>query len=250
MKKRSSSRVSLIKSINSPLAFFVLNTLIAESVLGIILAKSNEYNLLIIIGMLSLLFLSIGGVTWLFIKNPNLLSSGHDVNINDLPVKAQVINAPNEKGRYKKIFDGFDGDFFAFNPYFQVEGIADKLYEEAVSLHVKRYKNNKTKSKYLFFDKNAFESGRIFFNNIDTKNPKLKLKTKVKTVFVEMDGNKPDYTFFIGYKKGKSCIILYPKALLNNGLPSAVIYIEGAEDIERILINFFMTHWQKAINKI
>ncbi|NOY51205.1 MAG: hypothetical protein GXO88_11685 [Chlorobi bacterium] len=248
MEKRSSSRISMIKSINSPLAFFVMNTLIAESVLGIILAKSNDYNLLIIIGMLSLLFFSIIGVTWLFIKDPKLLSPGQGININDLPVKAQVINAPNEKGRYKKIFDGFDGDFFAFNPYFQVEGIADKLYEEAISLHVKRYKNNKTKSKYLFFDKKAFESGRNFFNDIDSKNPNLKLKTKVKSVFAQIDGYKPDYTFFIGYKKGKSCIILYPKALLNNGLPSAVIYIEGAEDIERILINFFMTQWQKAIN--
>lgn len=58
------------------------------------------------------------------------------------------------------------------------------------------------------------------------------------------------YTFFLGKKQGKAAIVLYPHAVMEDGILKAMIYIEGVEDLCCILQEFSLRQWNAAKESI
>ena len=167
-------------------------------------------------------------------------------------VQASIILTPSKKEQYNRLFDGFTNcDFYAFNPPFKLEGEPkDRLFEEALATHEKRYREGGVRSRYLFFDKPSYDRAQIFFQRLESRLGKEKLEESIKIRIWENAPEKPDYTFFIGHKgKGKErkphCIF-YPSAAMKVGLPVAIIYVEGAEDFLGILRIHFEEKWDQA----
>ena len=164
-------------------------------------------------------------------------------------LRAGIILTPSKKEEYNALFDGFTNcDFFAFNPPFKVEGEpGDHLFEEALATHVKRYRQGGVKSRYLFFDKPSYDRAQSFFQRLESRLGKEKLEESIKTVNWQNPSEVPGYTFFIGYKGGYPYCIFYPSAAMSEGLPEAIIYIEGAEDFLGILKRHFQEKWDRAV---
>jgi len=245
MGNKNQNRISILKTVQTPFGFFVLITLIIETIIGTIVLKTSTNTELIIYSMIIILLILIIIVAVFSVKFPEALKGKSQMKDINYPISANVFFPPNEMNRYKQLFNDFSGSFYAFNPPFKVENTGDLLYEEAIKSHEKRYLNN-VRSRYLFFDKDSFERAQLFFEEIKRKNPKLKIDLKIKQLFCKNSEEKPGYTFFIGKKQDKACIILYPRAVMENGVPRAVIHIEGAEELEAILLDYFSKQWDKC----
>jgi acetyl-CoA carboxylase carboxyltransferase component len=87
----------------------------------------------------------------------------------------------------------------------------------------------------------------IFFDELAKQIGQEKADKDIKHIYWAKAPEVPGYTFFIGKKQGKAAIVLYPRAIMENGIPRAVIYILGAEDLHSILHEFFLKQWNKAI---
>lgn len=165
------------------------------------------------------------------------------------PIQAGVILTPSKKGDYDNLFDGFENcDFYAFNPPFKLEGESgEHLFEVALETHEKRYLEGGVKSRYLFFDKDSYGRARTFFQKLESKIGKEKLKESVKIANWKNSSDPPGYTFFIGHKEKKPYCIFYPSATMRSGLPETVIYVEGSESFLAILKGHFQEKWEQAI---
>ena len=239
-----SSRVGLIRAVNTPLGFFVLIVLVIEAILGTLAGMSSGFDrTLSLVGMLVIIFALVAVVAFMAYYRPEALSG---LRPPPLPVQATVVYPPTEKDRYNKLFDGFsDCDFYAFNPPFQVEHAGAKILKESLKTHQKRYESN-VSSRYLFFDKASHENGSHFFDELAKQIGQEKVDKNITRIYWVNVPEVPGYTFFIGKKREKAAIVLYPRAVMENGIPRAVIYIEGAEDLHSILHEFFLKQWNLA----
>jgi hypothetical protein len=239
-----SDRIGIIRSVQTPLGFFVLVVLVVEAILGGVAYASDTFNsTLALISMVAILFALIAVVAFMAYYRPEALKG---IRAARLPVQATVIYPPTEKNRYNKLFDNFsDCDFFAFNPPFQVEFAGDRIHEEALNTHKRRYES-KVKSRYLFFDKESYENAERFFDALAKRIGKEKVNENINRIYWENSSEAPGYTYFIGYKHENPAIVLYPSAVLHSGIPRAVIFIEGAQDLLVILREFFLKQWKEA----
>lgn len=227
-----------------PLGFFVLIVLVIEAVLGVVAGVSDGLDrTLLIVGMLVIILALIAVVAFMAYYRPEALQG---VRASRLPVQAAVIYPPTEKDRYNRLFAGFsDCDLYAFNPPFSVEYAGDQLHREALITHRNRYESN-VKSRYLFFDRESYENAQRFFDELAKDIGQEKVDHNIKRTYWKNPPEAVGYTFFIGKKQGKATIILYPSAVMQNGIPKAVIYMEGAEDLLSILREFFIRQWNEA----
>ena len=157
---------------------------------------------------------------------------------------------PAKKEDYNVLFDDFEHcDFYAFNAPFKVEGEpGDRLFEEALATHEKRYLEGGVKSRYLFFGQHSYDRAQSFFQRLETRVGKEKLEESIKIVNFKNPFETLGYTFFIGHKgKGRKPFCIFYPAAMHAGLPEAVIYIEGAEDFLSILKKHFQERWDQAI---
>ena len=186
-------------------------------------------------------------VWWFLHKTGPIKSAKRVVDLSSrLPVQATVVYPPTEKNRYNRLFDNFsDCDFYAFNPPFQVEHATKKILKESLKTHKKRYESN-VSSHYLFFDKESYENASHFFDELAKQIGQEKVDKDIERIYWVNAPEVPGYTFFIGKKQGKAAIVLYPRAVMENGIPRAVIYIEGAEELHSILHVFFLKQWNVA----
>jgi hypothetical protein len=161
-------------------------------------------------------------------------------------VYAAVVYPPTEKQRYKDLFGGFKNcDLYAFNPPFQVEQGGAMVRLEALQVHQRRYKSN-VKSHYLFFKQQSNADAGVFFSRLAEMIGRQQLEESVERIHWPNPPEIPCYTFFLGYKDEKSAIILYPAAVMQEGIPQAVMYIEGADELHRILERFFLAQRKEA----
>jgi hypothetical protein len=239
-----SDRVGLIRAVNTPLGFFVLIVLVIEAILGTVAGISSGFDrTLSLIGMLVIILALVAVVAFMAYYRPEALS-GH--RPPSLPVQATVVYPPTEKDRYDKLFDGFsDCDFYAFNPPFQVEHAGKKILEESLKVHKKRYES-KVSSHYLFFDKASYENASHFFDELAKEVGQERVDKDIERVYWADAPEVPGFTFFVGKKGGKAAVVFYPSAVIENGIPRAVIYIEGTEDLHSILHEFFLKQWNLA----
>lgn len=240
-----STRVGLIRAVRTPLGFFVLIVLVIEAILGTVAGVSSGLDrTLSLVGMLVIIFALVAIVAFMAYYRPEALSG---LRPPPLPVQATVVYPPTEKDRYNRLFDNFsDCDFYAFNPPFQVEHAGKKILKEALKTHKKRYKSN-VSSHYLFFDKESHENASHFFDELAKQIGQEKADKDIERIYWAKAPEVPGYTFFIGKKQGKAAIVLYPRAVMENGIPRAVLYIVGAEDLHSILHEFFLKQWNKAV---
>ncbi len=237
------NRTGIIRTVQTPLGFFVLVVLVVEAILGGIAYSSNKNNTYALFGMIVILFVLIMVVAFLAYYRPEALRG---IRASRLPVQATVVYPPTEKERYNQLFYGFsDCDFYAFNPPFEVEHAGEKIHEEALITHNARYNSN-VKSRYLLFTKRSRENAGRFFSALAEQIGKEKVDSNISLTYWKESPEKPGFTFFIGYKQGTSAIVMYPRAVMENGIPRAVIYIEGAEELLSILREFFLKQWDEA----
>lgn len=186
--------------------------------------------------------------TWMFLHRTGPIKAARIASdrLVTSRVHAAVVYPPTEKQRYKDLFDGFNNcDFYAFNPPFQVEQVGAMLRSEALEVHQRRYKSN-VKSRYLFFQHQSYADAEEFFSRLAQTIGRQELEDNVEHVYWPNPQEVPHYTFFLGYKDGKSCIILYPQAVMRDGIPEAVLHIEGADEFHGILERFFLAQWREA----
>jgi len=240
-KNDFSQRTGIIRTVRTPLGFFVLVVLVVEAILGSVAYSGNRPDsTYALAGMLGILILLVTVVALMAYYRPEALRGAR---APDSPVRAAVVYPPTEKDRYHRLFGGFsDCDFFAFNPPFEVEYSGEKIHEESLGVHKERYES-RVKSRYLFFDKRSYENGERFFDVLSRHIGREEVDRNIKRVYRGNAAESPGYTFFIGYKNGTSAIVLYPRAVMENGIPRAVIYIEGAEGLMSILREFFLKQW-------
>ncbi len=186
-------------------------------------------------------------VLWFLNRTGPIRSAKRIVDLSSrLPVHATVVYPPTEKDRYNQLFDNFsDCDFYAFNPPFQVEHAGKRILKESLKTHKRRYESN-VSSHYLFFDNKSYENATRFFEELAKEIGQEKVDRYIERIFWRNAPEVPGYTFFLGKKQGKAAIVLYPHAVMENGIPKAVIYIEGAEDLYCILQEFFLRQWNAA----
>lgn len=239
-----SSRIGLIRAVQTPLGFFVLAVLVVEAIFGTLAGASVGMDrTLLLVGMLVLILTLVAVVTFLAYYRPEALTG---LRPPSLPIQADVVYPPTEKDRYNRLFDNFsDCDFYAFNPPFQVEHAGKKIFKESLRTHEKRYESN-VSSHYLFFDKESYGNASLFFYELAKQIGQEKVDKDIERIYWVNTPEVPGYTFFIGKKRGKAAIVLYPRAVVENGIPRAVIYIEGAEDLHSILHEFFLKQWSVA----
>lgn len=165
-------------------------------------------------------------------------------------VQAGIKLKPTSGGGYNELFDGFTNcDFYAFNPPFRLEESGDHLFEEAIATHVRRYSECGVKSRYLFFDKASYERAMHFFQEVERRIGPGRLIGEEKYITIRLWENPPQlpgYTFFTGSKEEKPFCIFYPSAAMRDGLPEAIIYVEGAKDFLAILEGHFHEKWNQA----
>ena len=240
----SSNRVGIIRTVQTPLGFFVLVVLVVEVILGGIAYDSSGLNsTLALVGIVGILLILIAVVAFMAYYRPEALRG---VRAPRLPVQATVLYPPTEKDRYNRLFDNFsDCDFYAFNPPFEVEHAGKKILKEALETHRKRYESN-VSSRYLFFDKESYRNASHFFDELAKQIGQEKVDKDIERIYWANAPEVPGYTLFIGKKQGKAAVVLYPRAVMENGIPRAVIYIEGAEDLHSILHEFFIKQWNAA----
>jgi len=183
---------------------------------------------------------------WLFLRRRGVIES--IMKDAAQPIQAGILLTPARKEEYNVLFDGFtDCDFYAFNPPFKVEGEpGDHLFHQAVATHAKRYRDGGVRSRYLFFDGASYERASVFFRELAKETGENMVKECIKSVHWQNAPRVPGYTFFIGHKKGKSFCIFYPSAAVREGIPEAIIFIDGAKDFLKILRNHFLQNWDQA----
>jgi len=240
----SSNRIGIIRAVQTPLGFFVLVVLVVEAILGGIVYTKNVQNVtLALVLMVVILLALIAVVAFMAYYRPEALRG---VRAPRLPVQATVVYPPTEKDRYNRLFDNLsDCDFYAFNPPFRVEHAGKKILKEALKTHKKRYGSN-VSSRYLFFDNESYQDANHFFDELGKQIGKEKVDKDIERIYWATAPEVPGFTFFIGKKQGKEVIVLYPRAVMEHGIPRAVIYIEGAEDLYSILQEFFLRQWNEA----
>jgi hypothetical protein len=234
----------LVRAVKTPLGFFVLIALVIEALLGTVATISGGLDrTLSLVGMLAIIFVLVAIVSFMAYQRPEALGG---LRPRPLPVQATIVYPPTENDRYRKLFDGFSNcDFYAFNPPFQVEHAGKKILQEALRIHKKRYKSS-VSSHYLFFDKESYEKATSFFNELANQVEREKLAECIERIYYAKAPEVPGYTFFIGKKEGKPAIVFYPNAVMENGIPRAVIYFEGVEGLHSILQEFFLKQWSLA----
>lgn len=245
-QEKPAKRLDLIKTVQTPLGFFVLVVLVVEALQGSVAhtgsAPNNTYALF---GMIAILTLLIVIVALMALFRPEALHGDRKQAANSA-VSAAVVYPPTEIDRYKELFGGFsDSDFYAFNPPFEVEHVGDKLLSDACAVHEQRYQSG-VKSRYLYFNKSQKQNADVFFKEVAENLGIEDITPHVSHQLWENSPEQPNYTFFIGYKNKVPAIILYPSAVMEHGIPKAVIYIEGAEDLLVILKEYFVRQWNMA----
>ncbi len=246
-KKQQTNRTGIIQAVQTPLGFFVLVVLVVEAILGGLAhsgsAPNNTYALF---GMIGILFVLIMVVALMAYYRPEALRG---MRTSRLIVQATVVYPPTEKDRYNQLFYGFsDCDFFAYNPPFEVEHAGRKIHKEALITHTARYNSN-VESRYLLLTERSHDNAERFFSALADQIGKKKVDSNDTRMFWKNSPEEPGFTFFIGYKKGIPAIVMYPRAVMANGIPRAVIYIEGAEELLSILREFFLKQWSEAEKK-
>lgn len=238
----SSNTIRLIEAVKTPLAFFTLVIIIIQILFLKIFdtGTSSTLNLIIIISPIILLILIVS--LFAFFRPHALYGKAKPSKLID----AHIVQPPTEKKSYTKLFDDFeDCDFFAFNPPFEVEHSGKIISSSSLKIHKKRYKNN-VNSRYLFFNKRSFENGQKYFEALADK---IGIQDVEEHIDIRLWSDCPDppgYTFFVGKKHDKSAIILYPKAVIQKGIPNAVIYMEGADSLSSILRKYFLDQWRDS----
>lgn len=166
-----------------------------------------------------------------------------------LPVHADVILSPDNQEDYAGLFLGFSNcDFKAYNPPFMIEERGNRIRNKALDVHLERYKLN-VASRYLFYEGNSYERARNFFEELKKKALQIgiSLEGKIESRYLSMEVI-PAYTFFTGYRRKVPRCILYPSATRGEGLPEAVITLDGDDKLLDILANYFDRHWVEASN--
>ena len=183
---------------------------------------------------------------WLILRKAGLLEEM--IQTAKQTVKAGIKLKPTSEDEYNELFDGFTNcDFYAFNPPFRLEESGDRLYEKAIATHVRRYREGGVKSRYLFFDDASYERAMRFFQEVRKRSGLVRLfEENVNVRFYKNCPQLPGYTFFTGYKKGIPFCIFYPTVAMHEGLPEAIICVEGAKDFLSILEGHFQEKWNQA----
>ena len=239
------NRIEVIQTVKTPLGFFVLVVLVVEVLLGGIAISSGDVaSQTVVFCMVGIIVILIIVVSGMAIWRPESLRGKSTPKSSN--IAAAVVYPPNEKERYEKLFKGFDADrgYIAYNPPFEVEFTAPHVLQKAVEINAERY-NSRTESMYLFFTEQSFLRAQKFFTKVSLEVDK-DLDQIVEKIFWKDTKELPGFTFFLGYKKGLPVIILYPRAVMEEGIPKAVIYIVGAEDLHSILSTFFAKQWNEA----
>ena len=173
-----------------------------------------------------------------------------DMNVNTETteaVKAMLVSSPNDPEPYEKLFAGFSkGDFYAFNAPFAVEEQPGAAFQNTtLETHEERYETE-VESCYLFFDIDSLERAKKFFSRLETQISPRTVSDRIQLRLAGTVAMKPDYTFFMGFKGKTPVVILYPSAVVENGVPRHVIYIEGAGDLNSIMTTHFTNFWNGA----
>ena len=248
MEKR---KAELIRAVKTPLGYFTLIVLVVEAIIGgIIPFTSGQDRTFLIIGMLVIILCLIIIVAFMAFFRPYTLYGLTAAEAQKVQkVRADIMVTPSDINRYNILFHGFSDCLFrAFNAPFKVEGEpGDPRFQSALETHKKRYNSGVT-SYYLFFNREHYSRAQSFFQKLKEELgwEKEKLEEVVKIYLWENAPSKPGYTFFIGKKKGRHCCILYPAATYRAGLPEAVVYLEGVENLVSILDTFFQEQWAQA----
>ncbi|MDP6636654.1 MAG: hypothetical protein QGG42_17280 [Phycisphaerae bacterium] len=242
--QQQTNRSGIIRAVQTPLGFFVLVVLVVEVILGVLVHSSSApINTYALFGVIGILLILIVIVALLAYYRPEALRG---IRTSQSAVQATIVYPPTEKDRYNQLFHGFsDCDFYAFNPPFEVEHAGKKIHEEALITHKVRYDSN-VKSRYLLFTERSLENADLFFDALAEQIGKEKVDSDISRRYWRESSEEPGFTFFIGYKKGTPAIVMYPRAVMESGIPRSVIYIEGAEELLSILREYFLKQWSRA----
>ncbi|KPL04179.1 MAG: hypothetical protein AMJ73_04550 [candidate division Zixibacteria bacterium SM1_73] len=168
------------------------------------------------------------------------------------PVNANVILRPRSEDDYEELFEGFtESDFIGYNAPWWIENRSDRVYEKGLQVHLEWYEKGVT-SKSLFYDRGSYERAVKFFKDLEERAMQkgISLAGKAELQYLPAE-SIPTYTFFAGYRSGIPRCILYPSATLKNGLPDAVVVVDGDENLLAIMSDHFDKHWdiaQKSTN--
>jgi hypothetical protein len=93
---KDASRISLIKEIRTPLAFFALAILVVEGILGFLASKATGIDFtILVIGMITILAALIGVVAYLANKSPDRLAGRTPTEVEDIIARHDVfISSP------------------------------------------------------------------------------------------------------------------------------------------------------------
>lgn len=164
------------------------------------------------------------------------------------PVSANVHLKPRDEKAYRKLFEGFtECDFIAYCAPFRMESRTKRKRKESLKVHLKRYKEG-VNSRYLFYDKDSYELAVNFFKDLQ-KQVTLAGKIELRCL---PEQSSPAYTYFGGTrgKKEDPRCILYPSVALKQGLPDAVIVIDGDHHLLGILSDHFDREWDSVGNSM
>lgn len=227
----------------------------------------SVWNAMIIVGVVAMVAMVVAMVMWKLLPNSNLASFNGKHwkfggafagfvfvwvygitliwnNVEQLKelentgIVAEVIDPPNERQRYKKLFSDLDENspFIAFNAPFVVEERGSKVFwDDAMKVHVSRYKSG-VNSRYLFFDSGSYERATAFFTKLKEEMKKEKMGDEIFNQQIEIaelvdEMPVPCNSFFLTIQNKKKVVIFYPEPYKSDGVPDRVIVLVGANKL-------------------
>ena len=162
-------------------------------------------------------------------------------------VSSDIVLRPGKRKHYAKLFEGFtESEFVAFNAPFRLETTSGRVDKAALDVHLQRYQQGVT-SRYLFYERGSYDRAVGFFTDLRERASQkgISLAEGIELQYSPTQ-DPPTYTFFAGDRSGVGRCILYPSAITKEGLPHAVIAIDGAENLLGILAAHFDEQWIHA----
>jgi hypothetical protein len=165
---------------------------------------------------------------------------------------ASLVKLPREVGEYVRLWSGFTGTYYAYNPCYKVESkVGMSKTQIATEVFVERYKNEASKeAHYLFFTqdqegKKDLEKFKELMKIVLKQCPAAKHKVQAK----EHKGKRSDHfpEFYCGTKQGVSTSILEPKGALTSGRGTPTVYfVITDKTLNDLLENQFNQDWEGA----
>ena len=165
----------------------------------------------------------------------------------DTGIVSEILNPPINKVKYGKLFQGFDRDsnFYAYNAPFEVEKDR-QVWDDALAAHSDRYVERRVHGKYLFYEPVSFRNAVTFFRELRKKIGAVVFDRHIEIRYYENAPILPCNSFFMMKKEGKDRLVFYPHPNIRGQVPSMVLRVTGAENLNAYYRTFFELSWRKA----